>query len=160
MCLSCPGMKLARPDIFHPRIVLTGPGEDAGVVGALRHRGLHAPRLSWEDPRTRDADLEILRAAHDCDERLDEFLAWTTGVANLLNPPDAVAWNLGERYLRGLERAGVPTLQGKPESQTALIFLGGAASPAFTGAGPVEPEFEGGGTCCAARAEAAARARN
>ena len=151
-------MKLARPDIFHPRIVLTGPGEDAGVVAALRHRGLHARRLSWDDPRTRDADLVILRDAHDCAERLDEFLAWTTGVANLLNPPDAVAWNLGERYLRDLERAGVPTLQGKPESQTALIFLGGAASHAFTGAGPVEPEFEVWDTGYAALAAAAERA--
>jgi hypothetical protein len=135
-------MKLARPDIFHPRIVLAGRGDDAGITAALRHRGLHARRLSWDDPQTRDADLVILRDARDCAERLDEFLAWTTGVANLLNPPDAVAWNLGERYLRDLEGAGVPTLQGKPTGRTALIFLGGAASHAFTGAGPSEPEFE------------------
>ncbi|MGH3561906.1 MAG: hypothetical protein ACRDTN_08940, partial [Mycobacterium sp.] len=40
-------MKLARPDIFHPRIVLAGDrrlgkGDDAGLVTALRNRGLHA----------------------------------------------------------------------------------------------------------------------
>ena len=50
-------MKLARPDVFHPRIVLAGcpallegDGDDDGLVGALRRRGLHARWLSWDDP--------------------------------------------------------------------------------------------------------------
>src|ERR1700742_3721629 len=88
MWLSCPGMKLARPDVFHPRIVLAGcpkqvagDGDDAGLVAALRHRGLHARWLSWDDPDAGRADLVILRATHDYADRLDEFLAWTTGVA-------------------------------------------------------------------------------
>jgi hypothetical protein len=144
-------MKLARPDIFHPRIVLAGSrqhvaADDAGLVAALRHRGLHARWLAWDDPDTSRADLVILRAARDYADRLDEFLAWTTGVVNLLNPPDVVAWNLGERYLRDLESAGVPTLlggsPGRPAGQAALIFLGGERSHAFTGTRPVEPEFE------------------
>ena len=44
-------MKLARPDIPHPRIVLAGSrgGDDAGLVAALRTRGLHARWLSWDD---------------------------------------------------------------------------------------------------------------
>ena len=56
-------MKLARPDIRHPRIVLAGSpgGDDVGLVAALRKRGLHAHWLSWDDPRTLDADLVILR---------------------------------------------------------------------------------------------------
>ena len=52
-------MKLARPDVFHPRIVLAGcpalpegDGDDAGLVAALRQRGLHARWLSWDDPDT------------------------------------------------------------------------------------------------------------
>lgn len=146
-------MKLARPDIFHPRLVLAGcpqhvagDSDDAGLVAALRHRGLHARWLSWDDPRTRGADLVILRATRDCGERHDEFLAWTAGVASLLNPPDVVAWNLDERYLRDLQSAGVPTRLGKPRSQpvgqTALIFFGGEPSHAFTGTGSTEPEFE------------------
>jgi hypothetical protein len=143
-------MKLARPDIFHPRIVLAGSRQqgnrdDAGLVPALRRRGLHARWLGWDDPETGRADLVILRAARDYTDRLDEFLAWTTGVANLLNPPDVVAWNLDERYLRDLESAGVPTLPGgpgQPVGQAALIFLGGERSHAFTGTRPVEPEFE------------------
>ncbi|OJZ74905.1 hypothetical protein BRW65_06735 [Mycobacterium paraffinicum] len=137
-------MKLARPDIFHPRIVLAGPGDDAcrgprqpddaGLVPALRTRGLHARWLSWDDPETLNSDLVILRATTD---RHDEFLGWARRVRHLLNPPDAVVWNLDERYLRDLQDGGVPTRPGGlPEA--ALIFLGGKQSHAW----PVEPEFE------------------
>ncbi|MDZ4234763.1 MAG: hypothetical protein U1C73_13635, partial [Dietzia sp.] len=77
-------MKQARPDVFHPRIVLAGcpalpegDGDDAGLVQALRGRGLHARWLSWDDPAVLDADLVILRATWDYIDRLDEFLEWT-----------------------------------------------------------------------------------
>jgi hypothetical protein len=146
-------MKLARPDVFHPRIVLAGcarqaagDGDDAGLIAALRHRGLHARWLAWDDPDTARADLVVLRATRDCTERLDEFLAWTTSVANLLNPPRVVAWNLGAGYPGDLESAGVPTLldtpPGRRANQTALIFFGGEQSHAFTDTQPVEPDFE------------------
>ncbi|REN99419.1 hypothetical protein DSI83_01095, partial [Mycobacterium tuberculosis] len=102
-------MKLARPDVFHPRVVLAGwpqqpagDGDDAGLVAALRHRGLHAGWLSWDDPEIVHADLVILRATRDYPARLDEFLAWTTRVANLLNSRPVVAWNVERRYLRDL----------------------------------------------------------
>ncbi|BBY36554.1 hypothetical protein MMAN_06880 [Mycobacterium mantenii] len=157
-------MKLARPDVFHPRIVLAGSGDDAaptaddagrgaGLVAALRTRGLHARRLSWDDPDTLDADLVILRAVADDPDRRDEFLAWTRRVRRLLNPPDALAWNLDERYLRDLEDDGVPTApDATPEA--ALIFLGGERSHAW----PVEPEFEAWDVGYAALASAAGRA--
>jgi hypothetical protein len=110
-------VKLARPDLFHPRIVLAGcpalpegDGDDDGLVGALRQRGLHARWLSWDDPQTLDADLVILRATWDYIDRLDEFLAWTTQVRNLLNPPPVVVWNTDKRYLADLADAGVPTV--------------------------------------------------
>ncbi|BBX61049.1 hypothetical protein MSAS_02230 [Mycobacterium saskatchewanense] len=149
-------MKLARPDVFHPRIVLAGTADadDAGLVGALRRHGLHARWLPWDDPRTTEADLVILRAARDC----AGFLAWTTRVRNLLNPPAVVAWNLDERYLRDLESAGVPTGRGEPGSRTALIFFGGAPSHAFDGTGPVQPDFELWDLGSAATAAAAERA--
>ena len=73
-------VKLARPNVFHPRIVLAscpqlvdGDGDDDGLISALRKRGLHARWLSWDDPATEDADLVILRAAWDYAERLEEF---------------------------------------------------------------------------------------
>jgi len=110
-------MKLARPDVFHPKIVLAGcpqlvdgDGDDAGLVEALRGRGLHARWMSWDDPRTEDADLVILRATWDYSERREEFLAWATRVRNLLNAPPVVAWNSDKRYLQDLATAGVPTV--------------------------------------------------
>jgi hypothetical protein len=113
-------MKLARPDVFHPRIVLAGcaalpegDGDDAELVAALRKRGLHARWLSWDDPATLDADLVILRATWDYIERLEEFLAWTTSVRNLVNAPDVVAWNTDKRYLSDLAEAGVPTVPSR-----------------------------------------------
>jgi hypothetical protein len=113
-------MKLARPDVFHPRIVLAGcprhaagDGDDAGLVAALRQRGLHARWLSWDDPDTGHADLVILRATHDYAARLEEFLAWSNRVKNLLNAANVVTWNADRRYLRDLAARGVPTVPGE-----------------------------------------------
>lgn len=108
-------MKLARPNVRHPRIVLAGcralvegDGDDAGLVPALRSRGLHARWLAWDDPQTLEADLVIPRATWDYTERLEEFLAWTRRVPHLLNAPDVLAWNTDKRYLADLRAAGVP----------------------------------------------------
>jgi glutathione synthase/RimK-type ligase-like ATP-grasp enzyme len=113
-------VKLARPDVFHPRIVLAacralpeGDGDDAGLVGALRRHGLHARWLSWDDPATLEADLVILRATWDYIERLDEFLAWSLRVRHLLNPPQVVAWNSDKHYLADLADSGVPTVPSR-----------------------------------------------
>ncbi len=113
-------MKQARPDIFHPRIVLAGcpklvegDGDDDGLVAALRARGLHARWLSWDDPATLDSDLVILRATWDYIERLQEFLAWTHRVPNLLNAPSVVDWNTDKRYLHDLAVAGVPVVESE-----------------------------------------------
>lgn len=110
-------MKLARPDVFHPKIVLAGcpqlvegDGDDAGLIPALRHRGLQARWMSWDDPRTEKADLVILRAAWDYTERRDEFLDWSGRVRHLLNPPQVVAWNSDKHYLLDLADAGVSTV--------------------------------------------------
>lgn len=151
-------MKLARPDIRHPRIVLAAssaseseaPGgdddDDYGLVAALRARGLPAHWTAWDDADTARADLVILRAAGDPSirrNRVDEFLAWTRGVPNLLNHPDVIAWNADVQHRRDLQRAGVPL--GPPIHggvSTALVFLGGTQSHAFTGESPVDADFE------------------
>jgi hypothetical protein len=131
-------MKLARPDIRHPRIVLAGPADDAGLIAALRKRGLHGHSMAWDNPDTLRADLVILRAAP---EDRKAFVAWARRVRNLLNAPDVVAWNIDNRYLRDLRHAGVPT-QPKAQSQTALVFFGGVQSHAFSSQGAVEADFE------------------
>ena len=134
-------MKLARPNVFHPRIVLASDGDppdddadDAGLVEALRRRGLHARWLAWDDPQTEQADLVILRSVGNDTDRREEFLAWTTRVANLLNPPAAIAWNGRRRYLRDLAAAGIPVAAsgiGAEARATTLIFLGGEQSHAL-----------------------------
>ena len=110
-------MKLARPDVFHPRVVLAGcqalpegDGDDADLIAALRQRGLHARWLPWDDPDTLDADLVILRATWDYIERLDDFMAWTTTVRGLVNAPEVVEWNTDKSYLLDLATAGVPVI--------------------------------------------------
>jgi hypothetical protein len=59
------------------------------------------------------ADLVILRATWDYIERLDEFLAWSLRVRNLLNPPQVVAWNTDKHYLADLADSGVPTVPSR-----------------------------------------------
>jgi hypothetical protein len=149
-------MKLARPDIRHPRIVLAGQsgpnsdepglnGDDEGLVGALRGRGLPAHWVAWDDPETERADLVILRPTGDHSmlrERRAEFLAWTRRVRNLLNSPDVVAWNADEHHLEDLRSAQVPMRSAASgESPTALIFLSGTQSHAFTGESAVDADF-------------------
>lgn len=141
-------MKLARPETFHPRIVLAGcPDGDDGVVAALRARGLHAHWLGWGDPEIRHADLVILRSGADHD-RVDGSLAWTRRVPNLLNNADVIAWNTDQHYLRDLDWAGVPTLPSRRgpsvhPGATALVFLAGAQSHAFSAETEVDdPDFE------------------
>ncbi|MGA5540560.1 hypothetical protein ACPCIR_01795 [Mycobacterium sp. NPDC051198] len=156
-------MKLARPDVFHPRIVLAGcaalpdgDGDDAGLVTALRNRGLHARWLPWDDPATLDADLVILRATRDYAERLEEFLSWTRSVRHLVNPPQVVAWNTDKRYLDDLHSMGIPVVPTghfavgeqvvvPADGVTALVFLGGKESHAFTKGpilSPADPDDE------------------
>ena len=139
-------MKLARPDLFHPKIVLAGcpkliegDGDDNGLVAALRNRGLNARWLSWDDPATLKADLVILRATWDYIERLDEFLAWAAAVPNLLNSPDVVAWNTDKHYLHDLAVAGVPVLESEffePDQTVHLPSVEVVVKPAV-GAGSV-----------------------
>lgn len=137
-------MILARPDIRHPRIVFAGcralpdgDGDDAGLVDALRARGLHAHWLAWDDPATEQADIVILRATWDYIERLDEFLAWTRRVPNLLNGPDVVEWNTDKRYLADLADAGVPTVP-------SMFFAPGERVGALAGEVVVKPAVGAG----------------
>jgi hypothetical protein len=142
-------MKLARPNIFHPRIVLAscpqlagGDGDDDGLVGALRARGLHARWLSWDDPETENADLVILRATWDYADRREEFLAWTTRVRNLLNAPSVVAWNSDKRYLHDLAASGVPVVPSAfldpGDAVDATDFRGEVVVKPAIGAGSID----------------------
>jgi hypothetical protein len=142
-------MKLARPNVFHPRIVLAscrqlvdGDGDDDGLVAALRVRGLHARWMSWDNPETEQADLVILRAAWDYPQRREEFLAWTKRVRNLLNAPAAVEWNSDKHYLHDLADAGiavVPSVFLEPgDVVTSSDFSGEVVVKPAIGAGSID----------------------
>lgn len=142
-------MKLARPNVFHPRIVLAScpqlvesDGDDDGLIEALRTRGLHARWLSWDDPQTEAADLVILRATWDYAERREEFLAWTKRVRNLLNAPAVVAWNSDKHYLHDLAATGVPVVPSTffepAEAVTAADFSGEVVVKPAVGAGSID----------------------
>lgn len=137
-------MRLARPDLYHPRIVLAGcpalpegDGDDAGLVTALRTRGLHARWMSWDDPAALDADLVILRATWDYADRLDEFRRWSLRVKHLLNPVSVVEWNTDKRYLTDLAAAGIPTVPSAfyPPGQDVQIPAGEVVVKPAVGAG-------------------------
>jgi len=114
-------MKLARPDVFHPRIVLagcprlvSGDGDDAGLVTALRGRGLHAKWLSWDDPDTVRADVVILRATWDYAERLEEF-----AMRRVSGEP--LSKIVGRREFWGLALSISPdVLDPRPETETIV----------------------------------------
>lgn len=153
-------MKLARPNVFHPRIVLAScrqlpgsDGDDDGVVAALRKRGLHARWLPWDDPDTETADLVILRAAWDYAERREEFLAWTKRVRNLLNAPEVVSWNSDKHYLQDLATGGVPVLESH-------FFAPGDALTLPRGELVVKPAVGAGSVDTGRFAEAAAARRH
>lgn len=140
-------MKAARPDVFHPRIVLAGcrrlvdgDGDDAGLVAALRRRGLHARWMAWDDPATEEADLVILRATWDYAQRREEFLAWSGRVANLVNAPAVVAWNSDKAYLGDLAAAGVPTVRSAffPPGAAVRVPRGEVVVKPSVGAGAVD----------------------
>ena len=120
-------------------------------MAALRRRGLNARWLSWDDPDTSDADLVILRATHDYPSRLNEFLSWTTGVQNLLNPPAVVSWNVDRRYLADLAARGVPTVPGQVYAAGDRVVL------PRSGAVFVSPAVGTGTRCFRDRSAAAAR---
>ncbi|HLR99040.1 hypothetical protein H7J77_14970 [Mycolicibacillus parakoreensis] len=137
-------MKLARPDVFHPRIVFAaaparpgGPPDDAGLVGALRSRGLHARWLPWTDPAAARADLVILREVGDHAGCRAQLSAWAAGVGQLLNPPAVLAWNLDKRYLLDLADRGVPTVETAvfAPGQVARVNAGAAVVAPAVGAG-------------------------
>lgn len=89
-----------------------GHPDDALLLTALRHRGVEAFPVVWDDPDVdwADFDLTVIRSTWDYTERRDEFVAWAKGVPRLANPADVVAWNTDKRYLDTLAEAGVPVV--------------------------------------------------
>ncbi len=80
--------------------------------GALRAAGFVVDLVRWDDA---DADwtgydLAVVRSCWDYAWRLEEFLSWAGSVPRLRNRVEVLRWNVDKRYLRDLERAGLPVV--------------------------------------------------
>lgn len=118
------------------RQLLTGDGDDDGLIEALTAAGVSARWLSWDDPRTHAADAVVLRATWDYPERLSEFLEWADGVDTLLNSARLVRWNCDKGYMLDLERAGipiVPTAVFEPDARVVIPAGEVVVKPAVAG---------------------------
>ena len=80
------------------------------LIPALAAHGVSAEPRVWDDPSVRwhDYALVVVRSTWDYSDRRDAFLEWCSGVPALLNAVDVITWNTDKRYLRDLNRAGIP----------------------------------------------------
>lgn len=102
------------------------------LAPALRRQGVEVETPAWSDPRVGwdGFDLVKLNSPWDYHERPEEFSGWLRRVARasrLQNPLPIVEWNFDKRYLRELDRAGIPTIAtvwsepGEEESAVAEL---------------------------------------
>jgi hypothetical protein len=89
---------------------------DGLVKRALEARGATVTARAWNAPGARfdGFDAVVFRSNWDYHHAPEEFLAWLArweaADVSFWNPPDLIRWNLSKRYLRDLEKAGVPVL--------------------------------------------------
>ena len=86
---------------------------DRGVIAALTDLGIRATPLVWTDANAACEKFAAVVVQSTWDSHLDPvgFLEWARRVQGqtlLLNPIELLEWNLNKRYLRELERRGIP----------------------------------------------------
>ncbi len=106
--------------------------DDEPLRDALVARGVEVRAAVWSDPEVdwASADLCLIRSTWDYHRHLRKFIAWAErvdAVTRLWNGVDLVRWNTDKRYLRGLERVGVPVVptvwlpRGEPTNFSAIL---------------------------------------
>ncbi len=86
--------------------------DDRLVAPALARLGIEGVPVAWDDPGV-DWDafaLVAVRNTWDYAGRRDAFLAWAASVPRIVNRPEVLRWSTDKRYLRDLERAGLPVV--------------------------------------------------
>jgi hypothetical protein len=109
---TLPSGEIALATYRNPRGV---PAEDLVLAAALRLRGATIAHPVWDDPAVDWAryELVVVRSTWDYHRKRPAFLRWTRRVAratSLWNRAETLRWNTDKRYLRDLERAGVPVV--------------------------------------------------
>jgi hypothetical protein len=87
--------------------------DDRRLLYELRGRGLRVSIARWDDPHADWAASRmcILRSTWDYHRRYRDFVAWigkTSALTIIKNDLGLLSWNAHKRYLRDLERVGVP----------------------------------------------------
>lgn len=117
--------------------------DDRLLLGEFRRRGLAAACVAWrelgEAPVPRLCVLRARAAAREHPGELASWVAATAARARVLNPPEALLWNLGPAHSKDLDARGVTwRRRGAVAVATAVVFVGGrfshAVRPAAAGA--------------------------
>lgn len=88
--------------------------DDRRLIEAFRERGVDAEPVAWSTPDVdwSEFDAAVIRSTWDYVDGPARFVGAMTRIdrstCTLLNPLDAVGWNLDKRYLDDLDRLGVP----------------------------------------------------
>jgi hypothetical protein len=85
--------------------------DDRLLLPELKARGGAGQAVVWSDPSVKweEFDAIVLRSCWDYHLRCDEVLHWLDRLRrSVWNPPALVHWNADKRYLRALQRRGVP----------------------------------------------------
>jgi glutathione synthase/RimK-type ligase-like ATP-grasp enzyme len=103
---------LPRVALVSCRALPLGDEDAPTLLAACVTAGLDAEWLVWDDPAVdwTSYDLVVIRSTWDYPPRHDEFVAWAESVPRLANPADVIRWNTDKRYLRDLQRAGLPVV--------------------------------------------------
>lgn len=86
--------------------------EDRMIAEALQAKGLRVHRTSWDNPTFDWATTKVavVRTTWDYFNRPKEFAAWLDRVQHLtqlINPVEALRWNMDKHYLQDLANKGV-----------------------------------------------------
>jgi len=106
---------VSRVALVTAEIVRGADDDETPLLDALIWSGVEASVVAWDD-RSVDwstFDLVVVRSTWDYALRHNEFVRWLRRVSlrsTLANSADVVEWNLDKRYLRDLQRAGIPVV--------------------------------------------------
>jgi glutathione synthase/RimK-type ligase-like ATP-grasp enzyme len=96
-----------------PEVPNLPPGKHA-LLSVLGDLGIAARPLIWSSDETDWAafDAVVIRSCWDYHLRPNAFLDWIARLEALkipvLNPPEAIRWNIDKRYLKDLSAKGIP----------------------------------------------------
>ena len=115
--------------------------EGGMLLAACREAGIDARPVVWDDGAVDWGAFEtvLIRSTWDYPAKQERFAAWARARGErLLNPLAAVEWNLSKRYLKELERWGLPIVP------TAFIAPGDEPELPAAGEFVVKPAVSAG----------------